>query len=81
MKYRIVKFEDANGESYFEVWREKKTFLNKFFGPKWEVKTEYIPGEHFKRPIKYNNLNQAQYAIRAMKIKQSIVEEGEFDET
>lgn len=78
MKYRIVKFQDANEEEYYEIWTAKITAFSKIFGLKWKSEKESIAGTPFYRPVRYNNLNQAHYAIRAMKIEQLVIEEGEI---
>jgi len=67
IKYKIVKFVDGNGEEYFQIWTHTPSIINDIFDI-WE-----------KQTYRYTNLKQAQYAVREMKIEQTVVEEGEID--
>ena len=74
-KYKIIKFQDANGEEFYEVWTATPTVLTEIFGLKWKSEKEKSGLN-----VRYNNLNQAQYAVRSMKIKETVIEEGVFDD-
>lgn len=83
-KYKIVKFQDANSEEYYEVWTTKPSILSEIFGEKWTSLKEgefSSKSQSENKTAKFVNLNQAQYAVRSLRIKETVIEEGNLDET
>lgn len=72
-KYKIVKIEDGTGEVYFEVWTQTQSVLSSLFD-KWQ------PIKEYSKPVRYSSLKQAQYAVKSLTVKESIVEEGVIDD-
>jgi hypothetical protein len=75
-KYRIVEYADANGERYYEIMIGTSWIL----GDRWKSYKEYQPGGEFYQTVRYNNLNQARYAVKSMQVKKQIIEEGIIDD-